>query len=122
MHKNFAEELHKKTSSGNGCLTIVFSDKKKFNFDGADGFRCCRHDLRMEKRIFSKCQVGDVGVIVWACISFNGWIHWYCIFTKKDEPIRRYQRNTCCLFLERPAELNVVYSGTKQISMCTNSR
>ena len=53
-------------------LTVMFSDEKKFNLDGPDGFKYYWHDLRKEPRIFSKRQFGGGSIMVWAGISFNG--------------------------------------------------
>ncbi|GBM33808.1 Transposable element Tc3 transposase [Araneus ventricosus] len=44
---------------------VIFSDEKKFNLDGPDGFRYFWYDLRKEKEIFSKHTFGGGSVIVW---------------------------------------------------------
>lgn len=44
---------------------IIFSDEKKFNLDGPDGFAYYWHDLRTEEKIFSKRQSGGGSVMVW---------------------------------------------------------
>jgi len=47
----------------------VFSDEKKFNLDGPDGWSSYWHDLRKEKLIFSKRQQGGGSVMIWLAIS-----------------------------------------------------
>lgn len=49
---------------------IIFSDEKKFNLDGPDGFAYYWHDLRTEKKIFSKRQSGGGSVMVWGAIGY----------------------------------------------------
>ncbi|CAF2814923.1 unnamed protein product [Rotaria sp. Silwood2] len=49
---------------------VIWSDKKKFNFDGPDGFSYYWHDLRKEGEIFSTRVQGGGSVMIWA--SF-GW-------------------------------------------------
>ena len=51
---------------------IVFSDEKKFNLDGPDGFAYYWHDLRKEKKTFMKRQSGGGSVMVWACFCRHG--------------------------------------------------
>jgi len=51
---------------------VVFSDEKKFNLDGPDGFAYYWHDLRREEKVFSKRQNGGGSVMVWGGFSFNG--------------------------------------------------
>ena len=51
---------------------IVWSDEKKFNLDGPDGFRYYWHDLRKEERILSKRQQGGGSLMVWASFGYNG--------------------------------------------------
>lgn len=43
----------------------VFSDEKKFNLDGPDGWAYYWHDLRKEKRYLMSRQGGGSGVMVW---------------------------------------------------------
>ena len=51
---------------------IVFSDEKKFNLDGPDGFAHYWHDLRKKPQYFSKRQQGGGSVTIWAAIAYNG--------------------------------------------------
>ena len=48
----------------------MFSDEKKFNLDGPDGFAYYWHDLRREQLIFSKRQQGGRSLIVWGAMSY----------------------------------------------------
>jgi transposase len=50
-------------------LRTVFSDEKKFNLDGPDGFAYYWHDLRKEKVIFSKRNYGGGSLMVWIGLS-----------------------------------------------------
>ncbi|CAO4362619.1 unnamed protein product [Caenorhabditis nigoni] len=51
---------------------VIFSDEKKFNCDGPDGYRSYYHDLRKEKLRFSRRNFKGGGVMVWAAISSEG--------------------------------------------------
>ena len=51
---------------------VVFSDEKKFNLDGPDGFHCYWHDLRREKLIFSKRLQNGGSVMIWGGFSSKG--------------------------------------------------
>ncbi|GBO31685.1 hypothetical protein AVEN_166392-1 [Araneus ventricosus] len=58
-------EVHKRLRlETKECITmgkkwdVIFSDEKKFNLDGPDGFRYFWYDLRKEKEIFSKRTFG----------------------------------------------------------------
>lgn len=51
---------------------VIFSDEKKFNLDGPDGFNYYWHDLRKEKRIFSTRSHGGGSVMIWAAIFEGG--------------------------------------------------
>ena len=46
--------------------TVMFSDEKKFNLDGPDGFHSYWSDLRKDEKIFSKRQFGGGSVMIWA--------------------------------------------------------
>lgn len=48
---------------------VIFSDEKKFNFDGPDGFKYYWHDLRFDRKVMS-CRVhGGASVMVWGGIT-----------------------------------------------------
>jgi transposase len=51
---------------------VIFSDEKKFNLDGPDGWKYYWHDLRNEKQIFSRRQNGGGGVMVWGAFMADG--------------------------------------------------
>ncbi|GBM84936.1 Transposable element Tc3 transposase [Araneus ventricosus] len=51
---------------------VIFSDEKKFNLDGSNGFRYFWYDIRKEKEIFSKCTFGGGSVMVWGSFETEG--------------------------------------------------
>jgi transposase len=51
---------------------IVFSDEKKFNLDGPDGYRYYWYDVRQDPEIFSKRVCGGGSVMVWAAVNWHG--------------------------------------------------
>lgn len=51
---------------------MIFSDEKKFNLDGPDGFNGYWRDLRKEPRFFSKRNFGGGSVMVWGAFSTTG--------------------------------------------------
>uniref|UniRef100_A0A914E2I8 Transposase n=1 Tax=Acrobeloides nanus TaxID=290746 RepID=A0A914E2I8_9BILA len=51
---------------------MIWSDEKKFNLDGPDGYRYYWHDLRKEKRYFSRRVHGGGGVMVWGAFCQGG--------------------------------------------------
>ncbi|GMG17177.1 unnamed protein product [Phytophthora fragariaefolia] len=51
---------------------VIFSDKKKFNLDGPDGYQYYWHDVRTDTELCSKRVSGGGSVMVWAGMSANG--------------------------------------------------
>lgn len=50
---------------------VIFSDEKKFNLDGPDGFNSYWRDLRKEPRYFSKRNFGGGSLMVWGAFCSN---------------------------------------------------
>jgi hypothetical protein len=57
---------------GSKWFNVIFSDEKKFNLDGPDGWVGYWYDLRKEPEIFSRRQNGGGSVMVWAAFSWEG--------------------------------------------------
>lgn len=51
---------------------VVFSDEKKFNLDGPDGYNYYFHDLRKENMFLNRHHSRQGGVMVWGAISYYG--------------------------------------------------
>jgi len=51
---------------------VIFSDEKKFNLDGPDGFQYYWHDLRKEPQYCSKRQAGGGSLMVWGAVGYRG--------------------------------------------------
>ncbi|GBO27452.1 Transposable element Tc3 transposase [Araneus ventricosus] len=57
---------------GDKWMAVLFSDDKKWNFDGLDVNIKYWHDLRKDPRSFFSRQSGGGSVMVWATFGFNG--------------------------------------------------
>ncbi|CAH2109252.1 unnamed protein product [Euphydryas editha] len=51
---------------------VTYTDEKKINLDGPDGFNYYFHDLRKENSILSRRQAGGGSVITWSGIGYSG--------------------------------------------------
>lgn len=51
---------------------VIFTDEKKFNLDGPDGFNYYFHDLRKEKCVLSRRQAGGGSVMIWSGVGYSG--------------------------------------------------
>lgn len=65
------DHLHWKTE----WEQVIFSDEKKYNLDGPDGFQYYFHDLRKSELVLSRRHTCVGSVMVWAAISFKGAIN-----------------------------------------------
>ncbi|OXA38649.1 Transposable element Tc3 transposase [Folsomia candida] len=51
---------------------VIFTDEKKLNLDGPDGYSYYWHHLKKEPEIFSKRQAGGGSVMLWGGFGYNG--------------------------------------------------
>jgi len=51
---------------------IIFSDEKKFNLDGPDGYRYYYRDLRCPKKVHVSRNFHGGSLMIWAAFGFNG--------------------------------------------------
>lgn len=52
--------------------SVIFSDEKKFNLDGPDGFQYYWHDLQSTPQIFSNRVQGGGSVMIWMAFCASG--------------------------------------------------
>ncbi|KAM8702592.1 hypothetical protein ACLKA7_001928 [Drosophila subpalustris] len=57
---------------------VVFSDEKKFNLEGPDGYAYYFHDLRKEEHTLDRLHSRAGGVMVWGAITYFGTIVQRC--------------------------------------------
>lgn len=64
--------LRKNTFAGakNGKI-YIFSDEKRFNLDGSDGYSLYYHDLRKDQRVRMSRQIGGGSGMIWAATGFK---------------------------------------------------
>lgn len=68
--------------------TVIFTDEKKFNLDGPDGFNYYFHDLRKEEKIMSRRHSSLHSVMVWGAISYYGAID--IVFLQGKQNSKKY--------------------------------
>lgn len=70
--KAWASAMLVRKDAGAVWDTIIFSDEKKWNLDGPDGFQYYWHDLQKPPRQTKRQQAGGGSVMVWAAFSSRG--------------------------------------------------
>ncbi|GBM11503.1 Transposable element Tc3 transposase [Araneus ventricosus] len=52
--------------------SVIFSDEKRFNLDGPDGFQYYWHCLKQKEQYYSTRQQGGGSLMVWLAVGFGG--------------------------------------------------
>jgi transposase len=52
--------------------TVIFSDEKKFNLDGPDGYKCYWHCLGKDYECYSKRVGGGKSLMIWCAFGYGG--------------------------------------------------
>ena len=52
--------------------SVVFTDEKKFNLDGPDGYQYYWHCLGNEEETYSTRQMGGGSLMVWLAVGYGG--------------------------------------------------
>lgn len=72
-HKaNRIEFARKYMDLGERWKHVIFSDEKKFNLDGPDGYTCYWHSPYCKAPVLSKRAFGGGGIMAWACFDYFG--------------------------------------------------
>ncbi|KAK2581558.1 hypothetical protein KPH14_005209 [Odynerus spinipes] len=88
----------------------IFSDEKKFNLDGPDGFKYYWHDLRTDKSVAMSRNFGGGTLMVWAAFSYSSKTPLCKISTRMNSEKYIDLLEDCLIpFIEDNHEENVVY-------------
>ncbi|RCN28152.1 hypothetical protein ANCCAN_26110 [Ancylostoma caninum] len=63
---------------------VIFSDEKKFNLDGPDGYRHYWRDLRKEPLMFSRRNFGSCSLMTWAAFGGPGKLELAFVSSRMD--------------------------------------
>ncbi|PIC13683.1 hypothetical protein B9Z55_027551 [Caenorhabditis nigoni] len=90
---------------------IIWSDEKKFNLDGPDGYRYYWHDIRKEKMYLEQRSFkGGRGVMVWACFGSKGRIQLNFTPPRINSDIYKFiMRRSLLPYIKRHRRDNLLY-------------
>jgi len=89
---------------------VVFSDEKKFNLDGPDGFHYYWHDLTKEPITYSKRVQGGGGVMIWIGFCHAGKTSIHFIDNTMNSPGYVHLLNNALIpFAEQVLENNFIF-------------
>lgn len=73
---------------------VMFSDEKKFNLDGPDGFKYYWHDLRKEPKTMMSRNFSGGSLMVWAAFSYHGKTPICFVSTRMNSDSRPLRKRT----------------------------
>uniref|UniRef100_H3GG12 Tc3 transposase DNA binding domain-containing protein n=1 Tax=Phytophthora ramorum TaxID=164328 RepID=H3GG12_PHYRM len=80
---------------------IIFSEEKKWNLDGADGFQMYGRDIHRPLRQIKCHQAGGGSVMVWAGFSAAGKTKLAVLHGKQNSDVNMYTASECLLSFAR---------------------
>lgn len=103
----FARKYMSWTSEWN---KVIFSDEKKFNLDGPDGFQYYWHDLRKETEVRMSRNFGGGSVMIWAafCAEMKSNIAWVTTRMNSKRYIEILENELVRMYEELDAE-NLIF-------------
>ena len=91
-------------------IQVIFSDEKKFNLDGPDGWNYYWRDLRKNQRFFGKRNFGGGSLWVWGAINRGGRVALVPTSTRMDSS--QYQQvlsNNSLPYLNSNGPQNILF-------------
>lgn len=75
---------------------VIFSDEKKFNCDGPDGFKKYWHDISSDERVCMSRNFQGKGIMVWGAFSYSGKVRLRFI-TERMNSEKYIEMLECCI-------------------------
>ncbi|CAD6185418.1 unnamed protein product [Caenorhabditis auriculariae] len=101
---------------------ILFSDEKKFNLDGPDGYAHYWRDLRKDPMYFSKRNFGGGSLMVWAAFCGNGTVALSFIGTRTNsQDYQQLLAQHLLPYLRRRRRVNMIYQQDNASVHASNS-
>ncbi|CAD6185653.1 unnamed protein product [Caenorhabditis auriculariae] len=101
---------------------IIFSDEKKFNLDGPDGYAHYWRDLRKDPMYFSKRNFGGGSLMVWAAFCGNGTVALSFIGTRTNsQDYQQLLAQHLLPYLRRRRRANMIYQQDNASVHASNS-
>ncbi|CAD6196633.1 unnamed protein product [Caenorhabditis auriculariae] len=101
---------------------IIFSDEKKYNLDGPDGYAHYWRDLRKDSMYFSKRNFGGGSLMVWAAFCGNGTVALSFIGTgTNSQDYQQLLAQHLLPYLRRRRRANMIYQQDNASVHASNS-